>query len=115
MWSRFLFVRLYALAYFFKYLHCIYATTAQHISTDPYLLIDVPISRYREASKYSLETGALQKALDYAYKEVDLGRCIVGTESEYLDKDAQDADTWVKHLQKERFRNLRQFWERGRF
>ncbi|EMR65672.1 putative set domain-containing protein [Eutypa lata UCREL1] len=62
-----------------------------------------------------LETGALQKALDYAYKEVDLGRCIVGTESEYLDKDAQDADTWVKHLQKERFRNLRQFWERGRF
>lgn len=70
-------------------------------------------TRYRDASKYSLETGEFQKALDFAYKEVDLGRCMVGTDSEYLGKDAQDADAWVKHLQKERFRILRQFWERG--
>ncbi|KAK7750524.1 hypothetical protein SLS62_007500 [Diatrype stigma] len=60
-----------------------------------------------------LETGEFQKALDFAYKEVDLARCMVGTDSEYLGKDAQDADAWVKQLQKERFRNLRQFWERG--
>ena len=68
---------------------------------------------YRECSKYSADTGDFTKALSYAYQEVDLERCLLGTEVDHLKKDMKDAYSWQKSLEKERFRSVRQFWERG--
>ena len=72
------------------------------------------LRRYRDCSNYSRAIGDVTKALEYAYREVDLERCIIGTEIEHLRRDMLDAYSWQKILEKERFRNLRQFWERGR-
>ncbi len=70
------------------------------------------VSRYRDCARYSLETDCIDQALQYAEKELELERCTLGTETDHLRKGMQDAQSWIKHLRKERFRIRRMFYER---
>ncbi|KAI1490253.1 hypothetical protein F5X96DRAFT_637198 [Biscogniauxia mediterranea] len=53
---------------------------------------------YRDCSKFSLELGDTAKALEYARKELDIERCIIGTETAHLRDDMYGADYWLAHL-----------------
>ncbi|KAI1496376.1 hypothetical protein F5X99DRAFT_424715 [Biscogniauxia marginata] len=53
---------------------------------------------YRDCSKHSLELGDIPRALDYARKELDIERCIIGTETAHLRNNMDGAEYWLAHL-----------------
>ncbi|KAI0834091.1 SET domain-containing protein [Hypoxylon sp. FL0890] len=55
---------------------------------------------FRECSQYAFDDGAFGKAIDYARKELELEKLLLGTETAHLKDDFQGAKYWVKHIQK---------------
>ncbi|KAI0596358.1 hypothetical protein F4775DRAFT_565073 [Biscogniauxia sp. FL1348] len=53
---------------------------------------------YRDCSKHSLELGDVAKAVEYGRKELDIERCIIGTETAHLRDDMYGAEYWLAHL-----------------
>ena len=62
---------------------------------------------YRQASKYSLQQGLVEKAKSYAAKEAEVERCCLGTETVYLNDGegggdgrvgGGDAESWAKWI-----------------
>ncbi|OTA69518.1 SET domain-containing protein [Hypoxylon sp. EC38] len=55
---------------------------------------------YRECSQYAFDSASFGKALDYARKELDLEKVLIGTETAHLKDELLGAKYWVKHIQK---------------
>ncbi|RYC59693.1 hypothetical protein CHU98_g6519 [Xylaria longipes] len=56
--------------------------------------------KYRDCSKYSLDTGSIDSALHCAYKDLEIERCIIGAETEHLRDGMLGAEYWLEHLNK---------------
>ena len=58
-------------------------------------------SMYRQCSKYSLQLGMVEKAKAYGMKELDIERCCLGTETEYMNEGSGDgnAEAWIRHVE----------------
>ncbi|KAI1381883.1 SET domain-containing protein [Hypoxylon crocopeplum] len=61
---------------------------------------------YRECSKYALDSGASEKALHYARKELEHERLLIGTETSHLKEDLYGAAYWLEHVQERTSRGL---------
>ncbi len=59
---------------------------------------DYDNDRFRECSKYALDSGIFDKALQYAQKELELERLLIGTDTEYLRGDLYGAECWIKSV-----------------
>lgn len=61
--------------------------------------------RYRRCSKYSLQSGLFDKAVNYAKKERDIEQYCIGADTAkmpHLEKDLKGAEFWFKHVLDER-------------
>ncbi|KAI1104095.1 SET domain-containing protein [Jackrogersella minutella] len=54
--------------------------------------------RYRECSNYAFDSGLYDKALEYALKELELERLLIGTETGHLQDEPSGAEYWVDHV-----------------
>ncbi|KAI2463048.1 SET domain-containing protein [Annulohypoxylon bovei var. microspora] len=55
---------------------------------------------FRECSKYAFDAGHHDKALEYARKELDLEKLLIGTETAHLKDNLYGAKYWVEHIRK---------------
>lgn len=54
--------------------------------------------RFRDCSKYALKAGLSDEALNYARKELDLERLLIGTETVHLMENLDGARYWLEHV-----------------
>lgn len=57
---------------------------------------------YRDCSKYSLENESFEAAMDYAVKELEIERNIIGMETGHLRDGMNGAEYWLMHLEQMR-------------
>lgn len=58
-------------------------------------------NRYRRCSRYSLQSGLLDKAVNYAKKERDIERYFIGADTAkmpHLEKDLRGTEFWLEHV-----------------